>query len=71
MSVYQVDEYYIYLTELTITPEKRREITDMLAEECFTDYEYQDNETVLIVNDIPDEAEGEALEEKILEILAD
>jgi len=66
MSVCQVEEYYLYINDLKISGQQKEAIEEHLSNEGFNNYEFQDGDTVLVVDDIPDESSGEMLEEEIL-----
>lgn len=70
MTVYQVEEYYLSIVFDGAVSKKAREgIESLLSDEGFSNYEFQDNDSVLVIDDIPSEHEGEALESQIIELL--
>lgn len=70
MSVHQVEEYYIHLEfKGSLSPNAHDEIESLLEDEGFSNFEFQDNDSVLIVDDISSEHEGEELEERIKQLL--
>jgi hypothetical protein len=71
MSVYQVEQYYIHmnLKNVEITADIKGRICAHLEESNWTNYEFQDNDTTLIIDDIEDESEGESLEAEIIHII--
>lgn len=69
MSVHQVEEYYIHISGLSIDPGIKQEIEDYLDDEGFSNYEFQDDDSVLVVDNIESESEGEHVEERITQII--
>jgi len=69
MAVHQVEEYYICMTELELTEESKASIEKLLSDEGYSTYEFQDDDTCLVVDGIPDEGDGYTLESQIKEIL--
>ena len=69
MPVYQVEEYYISITRLDLTVGQKSSIEEMLSDEGYSNYEFQDNNTALMVDDIPSESDGDALEDQLNEII--
>jgi len=69
MTVNQVEEYYVYMSGLTITESQKKEIKDYLLEENHTNYEFQDNDTEIVIDDVNSEQEGEEIEYRINKIL--
>jgi hypoxanthine phosphoribosyltransferase len=69
MSVYQVEEYYIYMKGFEISASTKERIVEHLESNNWTNYEFQDDDTALIVDDIEDSGEGESLEDEIGEII--
>ncbi len=65
MAVHQVEEYYLHLSGLSLTGEQREEIEEILEDEGYSNYEFQDDGKTLVVDDVPSDAEGYALEERI------
>jgi hypothetical protein len=63
MAVYQVEEYYI---SVAIDERKKPEIEELLSDEGYTNYQYNDGD--LIVDDIESEEAGYSLEESVLNI---
>lgn len=61
MATHQVEEYYVHMSGLTITAEQKKAIEDHLSEECFTNYEFQDNDTVLVIDDIDSERDRKSV----------
>ena len=64
MPVHQVEEYYLHMN-LNIEEKEKHEIEGVLSEEGYSNYEFQDGDTVLVVDDIEDQSSGENLEERI------
>ena len=64
MPVHQVEEYYLHMN-LNIEEKGKNEIEGVLSEEGYSNYEFQDGDTVLVVDDIEDQSSGENLEERI------
>jgi hypoxanthine phosphoribosyltransferase len=64
MPVHQVEEYYLHMN-LNIEEKEKNEIEGVLSEEGYSNYEFQDGDTVLVVDDIEDQSSGENLEERI------
>jgi hypothetical protein len=69
MSVYQVEEYYIHMSGLKVSAPQKEAIEELLNDEGFSNYEFQDNDTVLVVDDITSESDGDTLESEIESIL--
>lgn len=65
MATYQVEEYYVHMSGLELTQENKTDIEAILSEEGYSDYEFQDNDTVLVVDGIEDQHSGENLESMI------
>jgi len=70
MPVHQVEEYYLYISGLELTDSQKSSIESHLSDEGYPDYQFQDGDTVLIVDDIPDESSGDTLESEIETILS-
>jgi hypothetical protein len=69
MPVYQVEEYYLIMNGLNITEDQKSEIESKLEDEGFSNYEFQDDDTTLVVDDLTSESEGNTLEDEIRELL--
>ena len=69
MSVFQVEEYYLFLNELDLSDDQVAEITEYISSECYSDFEFQNNNTELVVSGIPTKFEGESLEEGIMNFI--
>lgn len=66
MSVYQVEEYYVFIDfKKEISQESVDAITELLSDEGYTDYEFQENNSKITVDDIPEEWQGQELEDQI------
>lgn len=66
MSVHQVEEYYIHLNfGGTLSSGAHDEIEAILANEGYSDFEFQDDDSVLVVDGIPSEHDGDILESLI------
>lgn len=68
MPVYQVEEYYIHM-QISCNEQQKAAIEGYLSDEGYMNYEFQENDTVLVVDDIPSEAEGDDLEDAINNLL--
>lgn len=71
MSVHQVEEFYIHMSGLNMTAEVKEQIEEHLSNEGYSNYEFQDVDTVLVIDDIPSECDGDTLESEIVEILSE
>lgn len=69
MTVHQVEEYYIHMSGLDITAEVKEQIEEHLSDEGYSNFEFQDDDTVLVVDDIPSESEGDDLESEIQSLI--
>lgn len=69
MAVHQVEEYYLFMSGLTLTEDSKTKIEELFSDEGWSNYEFQDSDSALVVDDIPDEMSGEALEAEIRELL--
>jgi len=69
MSVYQVEDYYISMSGLNLTDGQKSSIDELLSDEGYSNYEFQDNNAVLVIDDIPSESDGDKLEDQINEII--
>jgi orotate phosphoribosyltransferase-like protein len=69
MPVHQVEEYYLHMN-LNIEEKEKQEIEGVLEEEGYSNYEFQDGNTCLVVDDIADQSSGENLEERINGIIS-
>jgi len=67
MPVYQVEEYYITLNVGEGNICGKVQIEDTLENEGYSDYEWQDDRTIIVVDGIPSESEAEGLEERLKE----
>lgn len=67
MTVYQIEEFYICTTGLNLNENQKQAIIEHLSNEGYSNYEFQDGGQI-IVDNIPSEHEGEALEGKIYEL---
>jgi len=69
MSVHQVEEYYVHMSGLKITEDQKKEIEEHLSDEGYANYEFQDNDTCLVIDDVQDECSGDTLEQFIRDII--
>ena len=69
MPVHQIEEYFLIMQPLTLTEESKAAIEEHLSDEGYSTYDFQDDGTTLVVDDIPDESSGETLEAEIEELL--
>lgn len=69
MAVYQVEEYYVYMGGLDINEDQKKDVEDYLTEEGYSNYEFQDNDTVLVIDDLESEYGGQNLESQIESII--
>ncbi|MBL4575595.1 MAG: hypothetical protein JKY51_05805 [Opitutaceae bacterium] len=69
MPVHQVEEYYLHMN-LNIEEKEKQEIEGVLQEEGYSDYEFQDGGTTLVVDGIEDQSSGENLEEQIIGLIS-
>jgi len=67
VSVYQVEEYYIYISGLSLTKDQSEQINKLLSDDGWSNYDL--SETELTVNDIPDEHTADELEEELYSII--
>jgi len=67
MSVYQVEDYYIYISGLSLTKDQTDQINKLLSDEGWSNYQL--SATELTVDDIPDEHSGYELEEELYSII--
>ena len=68
MSVYQVEQYYIYMSTNEATNTQLNEINLYLESECIDDFEHQDGN--LVVDGFESESDADNCEAAINEILA-
>ncbi len=68
MSVYQVEQYYLYMSKLTMSEDQRDKIKEYLDGEGYG-CNFEENNTALTVDEIESESEGYDLEEQINLIL--
>ena len=68
MSVYQVEEFYIYIPIAIIKDECKEKIETYLSENGLDDYEFQDDD--LTVNSLTCESEAESHSADLLRIIA-
>jgi len=71
MPTHQIEEYYLYINNITVSDEQKEEIEILLSDEMFADYEFQDGNTCLVVDGVQNESEGDELEDKIMAIIKD
>lgn len=70
MPTHQVEEYYLHISlGRSLNDEAEDEVSEMLSEEGYANFEFQDNRSVLVVDDVPSEHDGDELEEKIKDIV--
>ena len=65
MAVHQVEEYYIHISGHVITERARTDIESHLEQQGYAEYEFQDDFTVLVVDGIQEELEGDNLEREL------
>jgi len=68
MSVYQVEEFYLCTTGLSLNDKQKKAIEDHLSNEGYSSYEFQDGGQ-LVVDDIESECAGEELESRIDDLI--
>lgn len=66
MTVHQVEEYYLHLK---VNPEKKEEIEALLEELCYSDIEFLQKDSMLLVNSITTEEDGIDLERQIKKLV--
>jgi len=70
MPVHQVEEYYLYINfGRSLNEDAENEVSEAIGEEGYGNFEFQDDRSVLVVDDIPSEHDGDMLEEKIKDIV--
>lgn len=69
MSVFQVEEYYISITNVTVTLNNRTELLAMFAEENIDDFEIYEDGSSIVVDCFESVADADAIEEIINGIL--
>lgn len=70
MPTHQIEQYYLYINfGRSLTKEAENEVSEALGEDCYGNFEFQDNRSVLVVDDVPSEHDGDVLEEKIKDIV--
>lgn len=69
MSVYQVEEFYVHMQDLKMTQKQKGLIKDYLTQEDCPGYEFQDNDTMLVIDGVESEYHGEILEDHIKSLL--
>lgn len=69
MAVHQVDQFYVHIDNLEIDKECKGKIEEFLSEYSYSNYEFQDNDTCLVIDDVEDECSGMGLEQRIQEIV--
>ena len=70
MATHQVEEYYLYMNfGHSLNDEAENEISEALGEEGYGSFEFQDDRSVLVVDNIPSEHDGDMLEEKIKDVV--
>ena len=67
MSVYQIEQYYISISEVVINDEDKRKIEEYLTRESLSDYEFQDGGVV--IDGFESETEAQEIEDGIMRIL--
>ena len=68
MSVFQVEQYYIFTSTKNATNTQLEEINQYLEDEGIDDFEHQDGD--IVVDGFESEQDANICEEKIKEILA-
>ena len=68
MTVYQVEEYYIYTTGVKLSGKQKEAIKEHLSDEGYSEYQFEDNGQIT-VDGISSEEDGETLEAQIYEII--
>ena len=69
MSVYQVEEYYISISNVTITEEQKQELITMFDDNNVSDYEIETDLTGLVADSFESESDAENIEEIIKGII--
>jgi len=69
MAVHQVEEYYVHMSNLSINAATKEGIENYLSEEGYPNYEFQDGDTVLVIDDVESENDGDNLESQIESII--
>lgn len=64
MSVYQVEQYYVYTTGLNLSDDQKTAIIEYLNNEGWSNYEIQEGGQV-VVDDFESEGEAQEVEEEI------
>jgi len=69
MTVHQIEEFYLHVNfNGKLNSEAKNAIEGHLSDEGYSDYEFQEEDSVLVVDSIPSEHEGETLEDEIKNI---
>lgn len=69
MTVHQVEDYFISMSDLNLSDGQIAAIDELLEEEGYSNYEWQDDNKTLVVDDIPSEFDGDNLQDQIDEII--
>ena len=65
MPVYQVEQYYVHISGLSITSVVKNNIEQHLSDGGYSEYVFTDEDATLVIDDVYDEDEGERLERQI------
>ena len=68
MSVFQGEQYYVFIDGVTFTPESKHRIENWLADNGWSNYEFQGNST-LVVDDFESGSEAEKAQKEILNLI--
>ena len=68
MSVFQVEQYYIFIDGVKFTPESKHRIENWLSDNGHSSFEFQGNST-LVVDDFEDQGEANSAERAILNLI--
>jgi len=69
VTVHQVEDYFISMSDLNLSDGQIAAIDELLEEEGYSNYEWQDDNKTLVVDDIPSEFDGDNLQDQIDEII--
>lgn len=69
MATHQVEEYYTHISELSLTDKQKKHIEDWLCDNGYSNYEFQDNDSVLVIDDVESECSGDELEAQVFHII--
>ncbi|MDB4261396.1 hypothetical protein N9878_00875 [bacterium] len=68
MSVFQVEQYYVFIDGVKFTSESKHRIENWLADKGWSNYEFQGNST-LVIDDFESESEAEQAQKEIINLI--